>query len=141
MVEGEQSSACREHARNEYRVELTGASFIAEEGSRVHATTNVELAEPAAAGTLCQTTKAAEVASGAFDVVLTNLTDTAVYPFIGAFIDGDGDGICSALDRTWGIYGTIGGPTQPNRIALVPTMFSLDDPHGVCGHFATHDAR
>lgn len=64
-----------------------------------------------------------------------NLTDTAVYPFIGAFLDRDADGACSPLDLTGGIHGIIGGPDLPSVIALGPSSFSLDDPRDVCNHF------
>ncbi len=130
----EQSSECSTNAHDEYVVELTGAAFDAEEKTRVYATTNVQLAEPAAGGALCRITRSTEIAGGRFDVTLTNLTDTAVYPFIGVFLDRDGDGICSPLDPTWGIYGVIVG--QPDLIELDPSLFSLDDPRDVCGHFA-----
>ncbi len=131
-----QSSACRNRAHNEYVVELTGAAFGEEDGSRIHAITDVQLAEPGATGTLCRTTTSTDVAGGGFEVMLTNLTDTAVYPFIGAFLDRDGDGACSPLDPTWGIYGIIGGPDHPTLIALGPSSFSVDDPRDVCSHFA-----
>ena len=117
-------------------VEHRGAGFDAEAG-RLHAATDVQLAEPAAAGALCRITRSTEITRGRFDLTLTNLTDTAVYPFIGAFIDRDGDGACSALDPTWSIYGVILG--EPDRIEFDPSMFSLDDPRDVCSHFA--DAR
>jgi hypothetical protein len=130
----EQSSECSNHAHNEYVVELTGAAFDAEETTRVYATTNVQLAEPVAGGAVCRITRSAEIASGRFQVTLSNLTDTAVYPFIGVFLDRDGDGMCSPLDPTWGIYGVIVG--EPDRIELDPSLFSVDDPREVCSHFA-----
>lgn len=128
----QQSSACLNNAHVEYMVELSGAGFDAEAG-RIHVATDVQLAEPAAAGALCRITSSVEITQGRFDVTLTNLTDTAVYPFIGAFLDRDGDGACSPLDPTWGIYGVIVG--EPDRIELDPTMFSLGDPRDVCSHF------
>jgi len=131
-----QSSACRDLARNEYVVELTGAAFGEEAGSRIHAITEVQLAEPGATGTSCRATTSTAVAGGGFEVMLTNLTDTAVYPFIGAFLYRDGDRACSPLDPTWGMTGNIGGQDHPTLITLGPSSFSVDDPLDVCSHFA-----
>jgi hypothetical protein len=130
----EPSPACRAGANVEYVIELVGDGFADRDGIRVHATTNIELSEPAALGTLCQTSRATTIEGGRFAVTLANLTDTAVYPFIGVFLDLDGDGRCTADEPTWGIYGVIVESTQ--RIVLEASELSFDDPREVCGQFS-----
>src|SRR5262249_13454286 len=97
---------CTGTAANEYRVDLVASGFAGFKGKTLHAVTDIQLARSPGA---CSTTSTAAIADGTFDVHMTNRTDDAVYPFIGAFIDLDGDGNCDrSRDPTWGIFGSGG---------------------------------
>ncbi len=85
---------------------------------------------------LCRSTGAALVADGQIDVRLSNRTDDAVYPFVGAFVDLDDDGACTpGVDLTWGIWGSV-SPGTELLVALEATAFTTGDAVEICGHFA-----
>lgn len=126
-----QSRACLDHAPNEYKVELSGRGFA--DTSAVHALTDIRLVS--APDVTCRIADAPPISSGSFMVELANLTDTASYPFVGAFIDRDEDGACSAGDLTWGTYGETVDPAFTVEVTL--EQFSAGDPGQVCAHFAS----
>lgn len=128
---GIQSRDCVDHAPNEYKVDVTGRGFA--DASTVHVLTDIRLVS--APDVTCRIAGAAPVSSGGFAVELANLTDTAAYPFVGAFIDRDGDGACSAADLTWSIYGETVDPAF--MVDITPEQFSAGDPGQVCAHFAS----
>jgi hypothetical protein len=120
---------CTGTAANEYRVDLAGSGFAEFKGKTLHAVTDIHLAR--SPGT-CSTTSTAAIADGNFGVHMTNRTDDAVYPFIGAFIDLDGDGRCDrSRDPTWGIFGSGDSIT----LELSAERFSTADEMDVCSHF------
>lgn len=127
-----QTRACLDHAPNEYRVELDGQGFAAD-SSNVHVVTDIRLVSSATV--TCRTATTAPIAGGAFAVDLANRTDDAAYPFVGAFIDRDGDGACTAADLTWGVTGETVDPAF--TAAVTPDQFATGDPGQVCSHFAS----
>lgn len=127
-----QTPACLDHAANEYRVEVGGEGFDAV-AATVHVVTEVRLIS--ADAVTCRASTTAALSGGAFAVDLANRTDEAAYPFIGAFIDSDHDGACTATDLTWGITGETVDPAF--TASVTPASFSTGDPDQVCAHFAS----
>lgn len=129
-----QTAECLQNATMHYQVELSGSGFEEFGSKKLYGVTEIRLVSAPQAS--CRNTGSIEIAGSAFDLRMTNLTDEAAYPFIGAFIDMNGDGKCEkSVDLTWGIFGSV----APFPQRLSPANFSTADEIDVCGRFARGD--
>lgn len=128
-----QSRECLDGSNANYHVRLQGSGLQDYEGSTIHVVTDINLAFTPDA--LCRSTGAALVEDGALDLRLSNRTDEAVYPFVGAFVDLDDDGLCTpGIDATWGTWGSV-APDTEMLVALEASAFTTVDELEVCAHF------
>jgi hypothetical protein len=129
----QQSQACLEHSDADYRVVVDGVELAAHEGATVHVLTDMQLAFTAEHA--CVVSGPARVSDGAFTVALDNRTDGAAYPLVGAFIDVDGDGACTAgVDLEWRLIGSV-APGNELALTVGPDDFAAGAEIGVCAYF------
>jgi hypothetical protein len=128
------------HASNPYVIEVNGLGFEVDEQTPIYTMTSIGLVEPYAGRLMtCSVVESSVIVSGGFAFRLENLTDDAVYPSIGAYLDRDRDGRCSPSDPKWGTTSVI--LDKPAVINVDPSKFQLADPHYVCAQFAQATAE
>ena len=126
----ESEPLCHGPGTSEYTAVVSGADFREHEGKVVYGVTDVELAS---SKTPCRATGSARVVDARFEIVMTNVTDGAAYPFVGAFIDIDDDERCDeSFDMRWGSIQNLADVTA----AVTPADFSLEDQLGRCARLS-----
>lgn len=131
------STECLQHAPNDYVVALLGAGFIANEGHRVYAVTDINLASTEVR---CRALSVTTIEQGKFGIELTNVTDDAVYPVVSVFIDVNDTRRCErSQDLLWKITSVIISD-EIDEVRLSPTDFTTQTDQvmqqDVCGYFS-----
>ncbi len=110
---------CQRSGLGSYSVQLQGSGFGAYEDRAVYGFTSLPfVSEP---GLSCGAGTGAIIRGGSFTLAMTNVTDGAVYPWVGLYVDRDSSGTCDPAEPAWGWVGAF-SPTN-----TVPYTFQLSD--------------
>jgi len=127
------SPGCLAHSDADYDVVVSGTRLGSRDGADVHVLTSLALAFTP--DQTCATSIAATIAGGTFDAALTNRTDGAAYPLVAAYIDVDGDGVCTGgVDLVWSLIGSV-APGQAMTVELTAEQFGFEGQAGGCDLF------
>lgn len=117
------SEACIERAPNAFRTRFVGTSFAFFEGRSVQVVTSIGLAD--ASGITCRAATRTQVVDGGFLASVENRRDDAVYPLLGAYVDIDEDGACSAeVDLVWTTLAIAPPADREDTVMLVLEQFA-----------------
>jgi hypothetical protein len=118
------SEACVEHAPNAFRTRFEGAGFAHFEASRIQVVTTIGLVDPS--NITCRAASRTTIINGAFIARADNRRDDAVYPLLGAYIDVDDDGACTAaVDMVWTQTSIAPPPDLEDTFTVSPELFGL----------------